>query len=100
MARIIVTTEQGERHEAPVLLDERVCAEHLTDSHAAKQLIQRLGWAVADADDAERALGESERALRESQPPLDEPRAPLGETGPALDEPAAALGEPDRVSAA
>lgn len=61
MPRIIVTTEQGERPDAPVLLDERVCVAHLSDSHSAEQLIQRLGWAVADAEDVERALSQSDR---------------------------------------
>jgi hypothetical protein len=55
MARIIVTTEQGERSDAPVLLDERVCPEHLSDDHSAAQLIERLGWAINDAEIAQRA---------------------------------------------
>jgi len=62
MARIIVTTYSSERHDAtaPFTLNERVCAEHLSDDHSAQQLIQRLGWAINDAEDAERA----ERALQ------------------------------------
>ena len=55
MARIIVTTEQSERPDAPVLLDERVCSEHLSDDHSAAQLIQRLGWAINDAEGTEPA---------------------------------------------
>jgi hypothetical protein len=62
MARIIVTTDPvGGRSasapldEAPVLLDEQVNSVHLCDDHAAEQLIERLAWAVTDADDAERA---------------------------------------------
>jgi hypothetical protein len=62
MARIIVTTGPvGARSssalldEAPVLLDEQVNSDHLCDDHAAEQLIERLAWAVTDADDAERA---------------------------------------------
>jgi hypothetical protein len=55
MARIIVTTEQSKRPDAPVLLDERVCPEHLSDDHSAAQLIERLGWAINDAEHAERA---------------------------------------------
>jgi hypothetical protein len=55
MARIIVTTEQFDRPDAPVLLDERVCSEHLSDDHSAAQLIERLGWAITDAEDTERA---------------------------------------------
>ncbi len=54
MARIIVTTERSERPDAPVLLDELVTPEHLSDGHSAAQLIERLGWAVTDAEDAER----------------------------------------------
>jgi hypothetical protein len=56
MARIIVTTDQSEQPNAPVLLDERVCAEHLSDDHSAAQLMQRLGWAITDAEDTERGL--------------------------------------------
>jgi hypothetical protein len=54
MARIIVTTEQSEAPDGPVLFDERVCPEHLSDGHSAAQLMERLGWAVTDAQDAER----------------------------------------------
>jgi len=55
MARIIVTTDHGEQHDAPVLLDERVYSDHLSDNHSAAQLIERLGWAVTDAEHAERS---------------------------------------------
>jgi hypothetical protein len=55
MARIIVTTDHGEQRDAPVLLDERVCSDHLSDDHSAAQLIERLGWAVTDAEHAERS---------------------------------------------
>ena len=54
MARIIVTTEQGQRPNTSVLLDERVCSEHLSDDHSAAQLVERLGWAINDAENAER----------------------------------------------
>jgi hypothetical protein len=55
MARIIVTTEQTERPDAPVLVDERVRPEHLSDGHSAAQLIERLGWAISDAESVEQA---------------------------------------------
>jgi hypothetical protein len=62
MARIIVTTDPAGGRGAsphldqpPVLLDEQVNSAHLCDDHAAEQLIERLAWAVSDADDAERA---------------------------------------------
>jgi hypothetical protein len=54
MPRIIVTTEGSARPDAPVLLDEWVYPEHLEDNHSAEQLIERIGWAVNDADDLER----------------------------------------------
>jgi len=52
MVRIIVTTEQNDY----LLLDEHVGLVHLSEGHAADQLIQRLRWAVTDAEDAERSL--------------------------------------------
>ncbi|MCW3067617.1 MAG: hypothetical protein JWL67_242 [Solirubrobacterales bacterium] len=54
MPRIIVTTEGSPRPDAPVLLEEWVNPQHLQDNHSAEQLIERIGWAVSDADDIER----------------------------------------------
>ena len=53
MPRILVMTEPEESRETPVLLDEAVRPEHLLDEHAAAQLIERIGWAVTDANDVE-----------------------------------------------
>ena len=62
MARIIVTTDATDERrsallapESPVLLDERVDPVHLGNGHAAEQLIERLAWAVSDAEDIKRA---------------------------------------------
>jgi hypothetical protein len=63
MARIIVTTDTADHRrrtasltpDAPVLLDERVDPVHLCDDHAAEQLIERLAWAVSDAEEVQRA---------------------------------------------
>jgi hypothetical protein len=62
MARIIVTADPAEELRrssatkgAQVLLDERVASIHLSDGHAAEQLIERLAWAVTDAEEAERS---------------------------------------------
>jgi hypothetical protein len=52
--RIIVTTDPAHLlDDAPVLLDERVHSVHLSSNHAAAQLIERLVWAIGDAEDAE-----------------------------------------------
>jgi hypothetical protein len=60
MARIIVTADEAPstpyRSRQSVLLDERVSSIHLRDDHAAEQLVERLAWAVSDAESAERAL--------------------------------------------
>jgi hypothetical protein len=53
MARIIVTTDASERPDAPVLLEERVCSAHLASDHSAAQLIERLGWAITDAENTQ-----------------------------------------------
>jgi hypothetical protein len=56
MPRIIVTTDPPTTaRPAPVLLDERVYSIHLDDDHNAAQLIERLGWAISDAEQAQRA---------------------------------------------
>lgn len=72
MARIIVTTERGRGPDVPVLLDEQVCPDHLSDGHSAAQLIERLGWAVTDAEDAER---DQPQAGRSNTPTETIPRA-------------------------
>jgi hypothetical protein len=61
MARIIVTADSTAElrrstagTDAKVLMDERVTSIHLADGHAAEQLVERLAWAVTDAEEAER----------------------------------------------
>ena len=54
MARIIVTTDPRTDHAAPVLLDESVYSMHLDNKHNASQLIERLGWAISDAENTQR----------------------------------------------
>jgi hypothetical protein len=66
MPRIIVTVEPFALPSGTqVLLDERVGSVHLGTRHAAVQLIERLAWAIRDAEDAEhaqRGAGASVRA--------------------------------------
>ncbi len=54
MARIIVTTDPTINPAAPVLLDESVYSIHLDNDHNAAQLIERLGWTIADAENTQR----------------------------------------------
>jgi hypothetical protein len=53
MPRILVTTEPAERPKAAVMLDEHIATSDLTSQHFAAQLIQRIGWAVDDAESTE-----------------------------------------------
>ncbi len=55
MPRILVMTSQPSHVDTPVLLDEWVAPLHLSDGHAAEQLVERLGWALADAEELEEA---------------------------------------------
>ena len=69
MPRIIViadplSTEPS--NETPVLLDEQVRSVHLSTNHAAAQLVERLAWAVSDAERAE--VQRSTRSSRAHRP--------------------------------
>jgi hypothetical protein len=56
MPRIIVTADTCLLpDDAAVLLDEQVRSVHLSTHHAASQLVERLAWAVSDAEAAEGA---------------------------------------------
>jgi MinD-like ATPase involved in chromosome partitioning or flagellar assembly len=73
MPRIIVTTDPVSSEltdETPVLLDE--------PGHAAAQLIERLAWAISDAENSERARSErrawQDRSARNRRP-ATRPRA-------------------------
>jgi hypothetical protein len=56
MPQIIVTAnEPTEGSEQSVMLRERVSAEDFQSDHFQTQLVERLGWAVADASELERA---------------------------------------------
>jgi len=61
MARIIVTADPGEHADAPVVLEELVYPVHLASDHSAAQLVERLTWAVGDAEAVER---DAQHALR------------------------------------
>jgi hypothetical protein len=62
MPRIIVTTDSSQPSgDGAVLLDELVHSVHLSSGHAAAQLVERLAWAISDAEEAEGASVEHER---------------------------------------
>jgi hypothetical protein len=54
MPRIIVTTDPSQLSaDVPVLLDEHVHSVHLSTGHAAAQLVERIAWAISDAENVE-----------------------------------------------
>ena len=58
MARIIVIADMPRRAniDAPVLMDEEVKPDHLADEHSSHQIIERMAWAVLDAEEVSREI--------------------------------------------
>jgi hypothetical protein len=54
MPHITVTAHRSsDRGNGPVMLRERVSVADFESDHFAAQLVERLGWAVSDADEVE-----------------------------------------------
>ena len=54
MPQIIVTADRDSgRSESAVMLRERINVADFESDHFAAQLVERLGWAVSDAHEAE-----------------------------------------------
>lgn len=60
MARLLVTDDTGER----VLLDEHVRRVHMDDEHSGRQVVERIAWAVADAESGKGGFVPYRRARR------------------------------------
>jgi hypothetical protein len=58
MPRIIVTTANvGDHTLLPnIVMDEQVLGAHLEDEQSSYQLIERIGWAIDDAEKREAAV--------------------------------------------
>jgi hypothetical protein len=52
--RIIVVPESNSQSRPDALLDERVDSSGLCEDDRAERLIERLGWALTDAEEEER----------------------------------------------
>ncbi len=57
MPRIRITTDPGRARDTAVVLDERIATSDLDSDHFARALIERIGWALSDADYAEHVGG-------------------------------------------
>jgi len=50
MPRIIVVTDPSETREPTVVLEELLLPAHIAARHYSDQLVERIGWAVMDAE--------------------------------------------------
>ena len=73
MARIIVIADMPRRPniDVPVLMDEEVKPDHLADEHSSHQIIERMAWAVLDAEEVSREI-----VGRLTQREIDRPAKP------------------------
>jgi len=94
MPQIIVTADHGAAFgEGAVMLRERVTVADFESGHFAMQLVERLGWAVGDADEVERF---GEPMLDPDEPPAEPDTSPAEpDTSPA--EPETSPAEPIRI---
>jgi hypothetical protein len=53
MPRLIVRAETGSDRDDTIVHDERVLATNLDNEHSSAQLIERVGWALEDAEQLE-----------------------------------------------
>ena len=50
MPRLIVTAETRNDRDDAIMHDERLLATNLDNEHSSAQLIERVGWALEDAE--------------------------------------------------
>jgi hypothetical protein len=73
MPQIVVTsTPTGPDEDRAVVLRERIAVADFESAHFRKQLIERLGWAVGDADEAEQSQPTSGAAPATDPPSAEE----------------------------
>ena len=53
MPAIIVISNPNGKGESTVTFEERIVPQYLDDDHAAAKLVERLGWAILDAEELE-----------------------------------------------
>jgi hypothetical protein len=80
--QIIVTADSGAAFgQGAVTLRERVSVADFESEHFATQLVERLGWAVGDADEAER-ISEPEAPAAPFGEPMADPVDPIERAAP------------------
>jgi hypothetical protein len=64
MPQIVVVTDSPTEDGAKVVYRERISSSDLESDHFSGQLVQRVGWAVRDANELERRSDRSLRLVR------------------------------------
>ena len=59
MPRVIVTTDTTGDRERSILLSEHIEAVHMASEHSSLQFLERLAWAISDAEGAEQRVAEA-----------------------------------------
>ena len=86
MPQITVTADRGAAFgEGAVTLRERVSVADFESEHFATQLVERLGWAVGDADEVEKVREREAPAEPDTDPgePMTDPAERLSVPSPA-----------------
>ncbi len=52
MPRVMVIADSAPEEAPLIVLNEYVRSVHVTSEHAAAQLLERVGWAIQDAEEA------------------------------------------------
>jgi hypothetical protein len=63
MAQILIVTDSPDGH-GEVVYRERLGSVHLESAHFGSQLVERVNWAVRDAQDLERRRRQDRQAPR------------------------------------
>ncbi len=86
MPQIIVTSDHGaDFGEGAVTFRERVTVADFESNHFGRQLVERLGWAVGDADAVERVDDPAEATYDPGEPTYDPSGAIEGPAEPTGD---------------
>jgi hypothetical protein len=77
MPQILVVTDSQTEAAGDVVYRERISSTDLESAHFSGQLVERVGWAVRDANELERKLvaPSPSRALALARPPQEARRA-------------------------
>lgn len=82
MPQIIVTADEPIADgNPPVMFKERVSVTDFESQHFARQLVERLGWAVGDADEVNRRSVRAAERRRARQRVIDAAQRELALSG-------------------